>query len=948
MSRGVSSNWHGSEVSLLDKSYHSSATRSTCASTMYSAASSRGDLLPDDSGSGRMTRWLALATVNVVATSSIANATTAAQRGTRESVALAFASLAFAICTIVGVGRVHEPFRQRITKRPDYGSLMPLTWEQAAALTVLILVCAESAIVLDTRASVSGVPLAVEGVAVWNTNLFCASWIGMYGAAYLVSCVFGHEVFFRNRFGPSSNQLWFLSFFSSLALASVLFSLMSSMRCGQEHLRGSPYCERTLTTAILAFGGSIVSLTCGLCFLIKRSASLRQTPLMKRISLLATAVQFTLFSSIVGLASSPGPAVEFGSVFVASWAAWTIGLISLKTSIEHLFTEEAVEITRTRAVKSLDKSSRSCDFTVRMTDDEMTAFDESSCGEPDETVGEVSTFVRGLNALTSAYQTPVEYTGKPALPDPIQELLSDAESCHRGSEPEDNEDPGHNASYGRSDPDGSSYSPGLLARTSTSTGTTGTSSSSSNPTLNPTASRSNQSPKPHDHHKNSFYTTDGGSYFSGSQAVNVRTGIQEDVSTLGGTTMDRDSRRFGDPHDIRGSHTTASTFGVHKEEPLGSSGSSTRANDSSLPEQSAVKDVPANFSNETHANPKMGRRMSSETFISTLSPLQERSCEESGSSSTGCKTSPATRSGRSTKTSKSPRTTETSKSRSRKSAHVTKKSKKFSNESSITVTVDRKLKKGRDKQAKKDRAAAMAAASNRKSVTPPTASTSSSSSSDFDILIHSDNSEITELTQEGFGPPIAARTTGQSAYIPRSGFASMNRRLPQRLPLYNGSDTSSSAKSSSKKNQQEEKPDIDAFLASAMKYAHESRDRGDFQGSPTTTDDDESVDRRRQIRRQQRRRLSGGVSSSDSGAGDRNPHGIARKKSPASAKSRSQTRSKSSGRSRCSRKSRSSNSLIDSTSFVGSNSNSSRRPSLLSMFSEENTYQIPVGQDFAC
>lgn len=471
MSHGVSSNWQRSEVSLLDKTYHSTATRSTCESTRYTAASFRGDELPDDRGSGRMTRWLALATVNVVATSSIANATTAAQRGARESVALASASLAFAICTIVGVGRVHEPFRQRINERPDYGSLMPLTWEQAAALAVLILVCVESAIALDTRSSLPGVPLAVEGVAVWNSNLFCASWIGMYGAAYLVSCVFGHEVFIRNRFGPSSNQLWFLSFFSSLALASLLFSLMSSVKCGQEYLRGSPYCERTLTTAILALGGSIVSLTCGLCFLIKRSSSLRQTPLIKRISLLATAVQFTLFSSIVGLASSsPGPAVEFGSVFVASWATWIIGLISFKTSIENLFTEEEeIEIMRMRVVKSLDKSSRSCDHTVRMTDDE-TAFDESSYGELDESVGEVSNFVRGLDALTSAHQNPYEYTGQQALPDPIQELLSDAESCHRGYEPEDHEDPGYNASYGRSDPDGSSYLPELLARTSTSTG----------------------------------------------------------------------------------------------------------------------------------------------------------------------------------------------------------------------------------------------------------------------------------------------------------------------------------------------------------------------------------------------------------------------------------------------------------------------------------------------
>ena len=471
MSRGVSSNWQRSELSLLDKSYHSTATRSTCESTRYTIASSRGDdsCYSDDRGSGRMTRWLALATVNDVAVSSIANATTAGRRGTRESAALAFASLAFAMCAIVGVGLAHGPFRRRITKRPDYGSLLPLTWEQVASLAVLILVCVESAIVLDTRASVSGVPLAVEGVAIWNTNLFCASWIGMYGAAYLVSCVFGHGML-RNRFGPSSNQLWFLSFFSSLALASVLFSLRSSVECGQEYLRGSPYCERTLTTAILALGGSIVSLTCGICFHVKKSASLKQSPVMKWISLLATVAQFILFSSIVGLASSPpGPAVEFGSAFVASWAAWIIGLISLKTSMENLFTEEEeIEIMRTRAVKSLDKSSRSCDRTVRMTDDE-TAFDESSCSELDEGVGEVSNFVRGLNAISSACQTPDEYISRPALPDPVQEVLSDVESCHRGYEPEDHEDPGYDASYGRSDPDGSSYLPEFLAR-STITG----------------------------------------------------------------------------------------------------------------------------------------------------------------------------------------------------------------------------------------------------------------------------------------------------------------------------------------------------------------------------------------------------------------------------------------------------------------------------------------------
>jgi hypothetical protein len=184
-----------------------------------------------------------------------------------------------------------------------------------------------------------------------------------------------------------------------------------------------------------------------------------------------------------------------------------------------------------------------------------------------------------------------------------------------------------------------------------------------------------------------------------------------------------------------------------------------------------------------------------------------------------------------------------------------------------------------------------------------------SSSSDFDIVISDTHSVITELTNEGFDPAtpgtnaINPRLTAALAaaakqaapgmkvtntgednvansygnYISMKSASSMHKpqpqakALPKRMPLYNGSDASSSGqrtKSPNSSNQpgmqggQHVHPEVEAFLASAMKHARLSQSFVNHDGDdddddiPPTTDEESMADHQKQRRRHHRHQSS--------------------------------------------------------------------------------------------
>lgn len=308
----------------------------------------------------------------------------------------------------------------------------------------------------------------------------------------------------------------------------------------------------------------------------------------------------------------------------------------------------------------------------------------------------------------------------------------------------------------------------------------------------------------------------------------------------------------------------------------------------------------------------------------------------------------------------------------------------------------------------------------------------STSSSDFDIVVSDHQSVVTELT---FDPVLevpesttrlsaetvaaamakysasskvplvtkkAADNNYGSLYKPQRKQQSMHQPssalpsgLPNRMPLYNGSEASLSLSRESKSTRspntsrsgtlksgdlraQDIHPSVEAFLASAMKKARMSRSSGlndDDDVSPPLTDEepdhDIDVDRRvdRLIEQQEQRRMSGGVPSSSDGAsgndrvGKQSP-GRNRGKKTKSAKSQQRRDSMTSSNRSGSRASsqyfqspaapKSPSALLRSILAQSQHTPSrptsqSRRESVQSFFSiEDESYSTTQGEDYVC
>ena len=293
--------------------------------------------LPPQSLYHRWDLWLALALTQLISIGSLHASTNRAyyrstpRRSATEVAVLTFSSMSFALSFMVSVGCFHEPFREFLTTAPvaQRTSLLAeareiATPEQYLALFILALVIIQSGLAL--RVGGHG---AVAGVRVRNAKLFYATWIGLYGAAYLAAITTTATTIAANN-----SQLWLMAVFSSLCATITLCALHSGPIC-HGGLSGTDYCTKSLTGGLLAFFSALLSFSYATYLWDCR----RRGRLPSRAAGLACASVFMVVQTgLVAVVTAPaGPGNAVGSAFLVSWFTWILGLLLWKASVASLF-----------------------------------------------------------------------------------------------------------------------------------------------------------------------------------------------------------------------------------------------------------------------------------------------------------------------------------------------------------------------------------------------------------------------------------------------------------------------------------------------------------------------------------------------------------------------------------------------------------------------------------
>jgi len=940
------------------------------------------------------------------------------RRSSVEVAVLTLLSLAFTLSFVIGVGYFHGPFREYITTKKDEsapyvrgrgGSATTsfqklrefITVEQLLSLLLLVVLSISSGLILSPNDNNNGggsyQNLAVAGSEIWNANLFYGTWVGLYGGAYLTAHSFfcpGDDV--RDNHGKNGMKLWFLMLFSSISASVTMLSVYSSITCQGNVLAESSYCQSSLTSGMLTVCIAVLSLCC-----IVASFKSNLGANVRLVYVASSSILLLLNSIALGVVTSPsGAGAEVGSVFLVSWVTWIIGMVLWKDRIIESFLTPHEEERRTayvgytkkntrkrqrrrRSKRLNDVSSRS-EETYNCTDDEGITSDEameeggiidnSDDSSDDGASGGTMThseFNHCLESISKNTDDDNDRRRHPLDPDGLLNRFhgSKTASDHYSGSRRDKEDPEgvrkEELDHLQQENLNDRYAPPRDAIEYYET------PSSRGGGLDESSSHSSE-------------------YYSGSDAVQVQAGSQEEVSTLGytldQTTLQGNSNQREDSGGIRGGSMfpngrnnnnnnggTTQHRNYVQEGPSATNGGrrpisrdpSVYNDDNKGPDRqylpkkdkSPASPVANRKASQTSSNgvdmewdfamspepptptpaakkarakkkttttaqtplktpvvPKatadtrripLRRRPSRDSLMSNCSPIEEGSLETSPGSLTGVKNKTGTGVSGPMTTSKSTKGGESAKNDKRSNTKNARRGKtppppprsekqKQNRAAGLVQRHDGGISSSIPGAAKKE---ARKQASSSSSESSQSISTSSS---DFDIVVSGDHSVITELTAEGFDVPgddtsssagasdkvDTEAAANYSTYMPKrndaqkpstSHFPSSTNSppsLPQRLPLYNGSDDSppnndsispgDSESTPAGLRGQDVHPSVEAFLVSAMKNARLSQGYSNMDEMPATTDEEGSTGDRRH---QQMRRKSGGVNSAGSSKG---------------------------------------------------------------------------------
>eukprot|EP01082_Thalassiosira_pseudonana_P002212 g1852.t1 g1852 contig11:197524-200865(+) len=816
-------------------------------------------LPPNTKLTSRSDLWLVLMVSSAASLGSIAVSTPI--RTSEENASLALISIVFCIATVVGCGYRYAPFRIWVTSSTGYtsnsGTSSQHQLPRFSRPRIETILAASTLLLQSVATSITTDPMnqiAISGSEVWNSNLFYGMWLGLYVTMILLGDLLmsttteiGGVV---SRVGESNTKNVLLStaatrvFFllgSNFCSSGVLINLYSSVVCSSSFLDYTPTCTRALSSSLLSILGIVM---CLIALGIHRVSMLGnrlhlyynvQSFPMKYFdgeerafkssrligSILALGI-LVLNSMIVGLVSSPsGPGVELGSAFVASWVSLGAALMLFKTYCEsYLMPLPSKHDAAPVRQVSLQDSFRS-DISKGTTDTE--ALDDSYKLTDDE-----------RNEIVDREYEMMEHGSRSSVSMTHSEMMGRLASLADGT--------AANSSQERSR---ESIEPEESARRSFS--------SKSGPCIQTSPHSSDVSTLGQSRITQEPFGLKAGYSFHGGNDATVNDGGMSGVNEKEQYRRARQRQAEYSPVNV----PQASNYDVPTEAPLNKGNPNRsfgrRSSYSSVPSLPMVNEATSsqegtspsqsgsgNSSGHRHG----GNNSNTNSIGNPIHPprsTDNRNSTRSKSFRSAC-----------SEKSKSTRASKSSTSRRAKHNQYRRRGSESSNSaSSAPVTVDDegnsidqspRQRHRRDAAIPRGRGASSKMQQHR--YTSPTKTTSS----DFDIVISDSSTVVTELTTEGFDDRKVATTN--SADFVQLKTSNIAKGLPNRMPLYNGSDASTTSgnggnadtyKSQTNGLNPHDISSVDELVATALKYARLSKSSGDVQAMQSNPLSEESL-----------------------------------------------------------------------------------------------------------
>eukprot|EP00804_Cyclotella_cryptica_P005523 CCRYP_003038-RA/>CCRYP_003038-RA protein AED:0.01 eAED:0.01 QI:113/1/1/1/1/1/2/70/1134 len=313
--------------------------------------------------SPRSDAWLVLSISSACTFGSLLISTVPTMRTAFEATAVLSSSIVVAISTFVAFGFRYDRIRNVITHAITFPSrwsnplskVFSIEWSRETMLSIssLLLTVVTTSIVMT-----STMFLATSEYEVWNANLFCSCWIGLYACLYLAGDLLttsdprgiidrpSESISIDSSFHHVTAKLWFMSMGSSIFVLGSLLDLYSSTVCASS-LQGTSLCTRALAAVLIALASLLCSVIAQEIHRVSFSEGAPRITLncfrgdhcayksYRCIGFILSLLVFTLNSVNVGMVCSPsGPGFEMGSIFITTWISFAYSFVTVKRYLE--------------------------------------------------------------------------------------------------------------------------------------------------------------------------------------------------------------------------------------------------------------------------------------------------------------------------------------------------------------------------------------------------------------------------------------------------------------------------------------------------------------------------------------------------------------------------------------------------------------------------------------
>lgn len=249
--------------------------------------------------------------------------------------------------------------------------LYRITIETLLSFITLLLCFISSIIVFNSNNQLAMISSDISPVSVWNTNLFCATWVSFAFAAFLFADLFTADdvngiIPMEHKSANGIERGWILMLFASIAVLTFGYSVLINPMCGVSSSSSNiVVCRYSLSSVVTGVLGVLTSLSYLAASAVHERDCLRGKQWSRRklniLGLALNAVTIICYTTNVILTtSSSGPGSDPSNLYFSSWLCFGMALYLCAVNVRsHFDPNELIGIEIMMRVKSKELGSGS-------------------------------------------------------------------------------------------------------------------------------------------------------------------------------------------------------------------------------------------------------------------------------------------------------------------------------------------------------------------------------------------------------------------------------------------------------------------------------------------------------------------------------------------------------------------------------------------------------------